>query len=226
MVNHRESQLTEITQLLFRSDTEIALSKFCGEEDVITPIAEKDEELRNILGYRGAQNYKRKGWYLFRKKRRKLFYNHMPSYQVKEIISKDIWRDYKKITIYRNPFDAIISRFYYSGGEKTGESFEEFVLNNPKALLENRKIAPLSGPSQLDFYIPYDRMKSELANCGLSFLGDEIANIDAKGSHRPQKGASMEEIYSKFPHLVEYISEKCAEEIAYFNFEVPGHTIK
>ena len=36
---------------------EIALSKFCGEKDVITPVVMEDEEIRSRLGYRGPQNY-------------------------------------------------------------------------------------------------------------------------------------------------------------------------
>ena len=36
---------------------EIALSKFCGPNDVITPISPEDEATRKELGYRGPQNY-------------------------------------------------------------------------------------------------------------------------------------------------------------------------
>src|SRR5258706_13533067 len=36
---------------------EIALSRFCGDDDVITPISQEDEAIRRSLGYRGPQNY-------------------------------------------------------------------------------------------------------------------------------------------------------------------------
>jgi len=41
---------------------EIALSKFCGEEDIITPLTSKDEKLRRSLDFRCAQNYKEYIW--------------------------------------------------------------------------------------------------------------------------------------------------------------------
>jgi len=201
---------------------EIAMSKFCDEQDVITPIADRDEELRNSLGYRGAQNHKNKKWYFLSKKRRKLFYNHMSAEEVRGIIGQKIWDEYKKITIYRNPFDAIISRYYYLGAEKTGLSFEDFVISNPKALLENSQIAPLSGPFRLNYYVPYHKMQDELARIGLSYISDEIQKISAKGSYRPKEGTSMEEIFSGRPHIVDLICKACAEEIAHFNFDVPN----
>jgi len=36
---------------------EIALSKYVGPDDVVTPISEEDEATRAKLGYRGPQNY-------------------------------------------------------------------------------------------------------------------------------------------------------------------------
>ena len=36
---------------------EIALSKYAGPEDVVTPISDEDELTRSRLGYRGPQNF-------------------------------------------------------------------------------------------------------------------------------------------------------------------------
>ena len=36
---------------------EIALSKFCGDKDIITRITNQDEILRSQLGFRGPQNF-------------------------------------------------------------------------------------------------------------------------------------------------------------------------
>lgn len=221
ILSHKLRMIFIKTKKVGGTSFEIAMSKFCAEQDVITPIADKDEELRNSLGYRGAQNHQNKKWYFRSKKRRKLFYNHISAEEVRGIIGQTIWDDYKKITIYRNPFDAIISRYYYLGAEKTGLSFEDFVLNNRKALLENSKIAPLSGPFQLNHYVSYHRMQSELKTIGLSHIGDEILKINAKGSYRPKNGTSIEEMYFRHPRIVDFICEACAEEIAHFNFVIP-----
>ena len=64
---------------------EVALSKYLGADDVITPIFEEDEPLRAAPGYRGPQNYlvplrrwKRNDWMTFlRTRQRPQFHNHM-----------------------------------------------------------------------------------------------------------------------------------------------------
>ena len=37
---------------------EIALSKYCGPNDIVTPISPEDEIIRKELDFRGPQNYK------------------------------------------------------------------------------------------------------------------------------------------------------------------------
>lgn len=39
--------------------------------------------------------------------------NHIPWFMIKETIGEDIWNDYTKITIERNPYDRILSLFFF-----------------------------------------------------------------------------------------------------------------
>ena len=82
---------------------EIALSKFCGKEDIITPIKNEDEIIRKNKGYNGPQNYNDK----------LAFYEHMPASEIKSKINLDIWNKYFKFTVVRNPFNQIVSAFYW-----------------------------------------------------------------------------------------------------------------
>ena len=105
---------------------EIALSKFCSENDIITPISKVDEEERGKLGYPGPQNYhvpyplyKPYDWArLLVKQRRKAFYNHMPAKELRTYLPQKVWDSYFKFCFERNPFDKIISHYYWAGGEK------------------------------------------------------------------------------------------------------------
>lgn len=221
IISHKLKLIFIKTKKVGGTSFEIALSKFCTDQDVITPISENDEKLRNALGYQGAQNYKRKGSFFLPKKRKKLFYNHMRAEEVQAVVDASIWESYKKFTIHRNPFDAIISRYFYIGAHEKDLTFEKFVLGSKKALLENSKIAPLSGPSKLDFYIPYHQLKSGFASAGLSYLYDDFQDIRTKSAYRPKEGTSLDELFSQHPHLIDFVSETCAEEIAHFNFAVP-----
>ena len=56
---------------------EIALSKYCGEKDIITPIVSEDEKIRKMIGYKGPQNYKSPD----------VFAEHMSAKEIKSNIS-------------------------------------------------------------------------------------------------------------------------------------------
>ena len=57
IISHKHKFIFIKTEKTAGTSLEIALSKHCGPEDVITPIMAKDESYRKSLGYRGAQNY-------------------------------------------------------------------------------------------------------------------------------------------------------------------------
>ncbi len=57
IVSHKHKFIFLKTNKTAGTSIEIALSKFCGEDDIITRISPKDEQTRRDLGYRGAQNF-------------------------------------------------------------------------------------------------------------------------------------------------------------------------
>ena len=79
---------------------EIALSKFCGTKDIITPIIDEDEKIRKANGFNGPQNLDNNN----------VFHEHMSASEVKSNVSKEIWNNYFKFVVVRNPFDQIIIR--------------------------------------------------------------------------------------------------------------------
>ncbi len=72
---------------------EIALAKFCGPEDIITPVSPEDEKVRKRSGYPGPQNYLTSpleydilslAKLLVKGKLKKKYYNHIPAAEVKK----------------------------------------------------------------------------------------------------------------------------------------------
>lgn len=200
---------------------EIALSKFCGEDCVITPITPEDEQLRADLGFRGAQNYRNTVWAAHGMQTRGELFNHIPAPTLKSVVPSRIWDEYTKIAIYRNPYDAVISRYYWHGGERTGMGFDEFVTRHPQVLAENTIIAPLSGEAELDHYLRYENLDEELDALGLADVREVFSTLRTKGNLRPKQGATVDDIYGKYPQVIDFIAEACADEIAHFGYAPP-----
>ena len=59
IISHKYKFIFLKTSKTAGTSIEIALSKFCEGDDIITPISPKDEDIRQNLGYLGPQNYTR-----------------------------------------------------------------------------------------------------------------------------------------------------------------------
>ena len=57
IISHKHKFIFIKTNKTAGTSVEIALSKFCGANDIVTQISRVDEETRKSLGYTGAQNY-------------------------------------------------------------------------------------------------------------------------------------------------------------------------
>lgn len=220
IISHEKQIIFIKTKKTAGTSFEIALSHFCGPHCIITPITPADEDTRRALGFRVAQNYENYRWESHGMTSAVTFYNHIPANRVKASIPRDIWESYRKVTIIRNPFDVAISRYYWQGGEGTGMSFPELLKAQPQRIAENFKIAPLSGPAKLDLYLRYERMEQDLRDNGLAFLWEVFSGIRAKGDKRPRNGASVEEVYQRYPEAARLVRESCEAELAQLGYSL------
>lgn len=126
---------------------EMSLSKICGSDDIITPFNPEDEQKRLDLGIRGAQNYlkarkekpSKSKWERLKEmkfhddtpvKKEKLvkkFYNHISAKEVAKLMP-DVWNSYFKFTVERNPFDKVVSYYFWRGGHAQYATVSDFIL--------------------------------------------------------------------------------------------------
>lgn len=145
IVSHEKKFVFIKTKKTAGTSMEIALSRFCGEGDIITPITPADEELRVQYGGRGPQNYllpfskyglRDWGRLAIRKRRAKAFYNHMPGPSAKARLGDKIWQDYFTFCFDRDPLEKVISLYYWKHRKTTSApDINDFVLNDPEDLL-------------------------------------------------------------------------------------------
>lgn len=238
IISHKNQFIFIKTAKTAGTSLEIALSKYCGPEDIITPISERDEVVRRELGFRGAQHYlKEKSrygisdyWRQLRKKRPiKAFYNHIPAQEVYEKVTREVWDNYFKFSVVRNPWDRAVSRFFWRNTRKnrglSKEDFRAFLLKNPEALARNREKTKVNGRVAMDFMVRFEHFETDLAEVSERIglpgnLYEDLRSLNAKKGHRP-KGASPEDLFSGFDEGIEAVRRVCAEDIEEFGYQPP-----
>jgi len=231
IISHELKVIFLKTKKVGGTSFEIALSKFCGGDDVITPITPSDEKTRQQLGFRSAQNYLNPKWYHYRNgeklpyaQTRGEFFNHIPAIAVRKMVPSKVWNEYLIVSMVRSPFDAIISRYFWEGAERTGLSFEKFVETNPHLLEENVSITHIENESVVQCYLRYEKLEEDIgvfeSRIGKTGIWNQFRNINAKGTLRPRVGTSVEEYFSNAPVAARIVQSRCTYEIEKFGYSL------
>jgi hypothetical protein len=216
---------------------EIALSKYCGEDDIITPISSVDEEVRRSLGYRGPQHYLKPvaeysfGDYVTRIRKRQpvsKFFNHIWAKDIRRQVPADVWDSYFKFSIVRSPFDRAVSRFFWRNRRRDDvdlTEFRSFLFRDPEALGRNRKRLEIDGKPVVDFMIRFEHLEEDLLTLSEKLnlppeLYSEFRSFGAKKGHRP-KNSTPKELFDGFDEGIALINRVCAEDIKEFGYKAP-----
>ena len=109
IVSHRHRFIFLKTRKTAGTSIEIHLSQLCDEGDIVTPfgVPEPGHLPRNAEGY----------------------YNHMPSAEIRERVGRRIWNSYFKFCFERNPWDKVVSQYFFTRGRHglEGLAFDDFV---------------------------------------------------------------------------------------------------
>ena len=230
IISHKHKFIFIKTKKVGGTSLELALASICDEGDIITPTS--DEKIRQELNFIGPQNYLntykelgKKGIlkvFLGLRERHEKFLRHYSCTRIKEKIGSDIWNEYYKFTVMRNPYEFIVSHYFSSPRE---EDFKTYLLANPEHLLTNWNIiSNEKNEIMVDHIIKYEEYEKglEIISNKLN-LKENIYNtfksINAKTDRRPKK-ATVNEMFKNFQEgkkLVEIISK---EEIKLGNYEI------
>lgn len=173
IISHKHKFIFLKTTKTAGTSIEIALSKFCGGEDIITPITSADERIRSHLGYRGPQNYlplssdcgsgdtvTTQG--LRREECR--FFNHSGAKKVRRCIGESAWNNYHKFCFERNPWDRFMSFYYWRCRSEPRPTISAFL--DSKKMLRLKKLGiglyTINGAIAVDQVCRYEDLTEEL----------------------------------------------------------------
>lgn len=184
IISHRHRFIFLKTVKTGGTSVEIALARYCGEEDVVTPISPEDETARRRLGIvprnylapRAAYSLRDYCRLLVEREEKKLYWNHITAAEVRERVGAAIWDSYFKFTTERNPWDKTISDFYWrtrNGGPQTLDAYFRKYRGRFKHF--NFPRYSVGGRPAVDFIVRFEHLVDDLATAlsrvGIAFDG-------------------------------------------------------
>jgi len=237
IVVHSKKLIFLKTRKTAGSSFEIALSKFCDDEDIITSVGDADDETRKTMGLRGLQNDNMSiaDMFQFRNLRMlknlsrgqwpKKYYQHISAKLAKQRLGDQIWNDYTKVAIVRNPYDYAISSYFWAMKNTPKKPpFETWCLKKPKMFRFNHKHYFIGDEIVVDHFIRFEHFQEDTLELerllGLEGLHSTFSDIKAKGNHRP-KAATIDDLFKGADKLKALIRRENAFEIERFGYQPP-----
>jgi hypothetical protein len=122
IVSHRYRFIFIKTHKVAGTSIEFALTRFAGEDGIVTPFSVRiDERERERSGFGVARNYKAEAGE---------YRAHIPAEEVRKLLGHETFERYFKFSVERNPFDKVVSLYMWLNRdpERTlGLTFDEFV---------------------------------------------------------------------------------------------------
>lgn len=150
------------------------------------------------------------------------FYNHMSAQEALDRLGKDIWESYFKFCVIRNPYDKVVSMFWYSltneeriflsdaPFSKVREKFSDFVANKSN-YPNDRKVYTINGEIVVDYLIRFENLGADM-----SYVC-ELMDIDF---HAEKMGRFKGDKRLRNEHFSEYYDGETKKSVSdFYKFE-------
>lgn len=200
IISHKHKFIYFKAKKVAGTSTEILLSDLVGAEDIVTPITKSDS-----LSHK-PRNYNR-------------FVNHSPPLCIKNKIGEDQFDSYFKFITVRNPFDRVISWYFWQKNQGIGnKNFKDFVLSQGcRSLDAFSDWIFLKKECAINDYIRYENLKGDTKRIlGKWFDVDDFVYPRAKTDQRNEKKHYTEYYDDETRQIV---AEIYAKDVEYFGYK-------
>ena len=229
IISHRHKFIFIKTGKTAGTSIEVFLSQHCGPDDIVTPIFPHVESHmpRNFTGYFNpiAEIYafRGKGYKDSIKDliHRRKFYNHMPALRVRSRTPRDVWQNYFKFCVERDPWDKTVSDYHMQRWRSDGQLSFDTYLSKGQFCLNYPLYTDCDNNILVDRILRYENLTDELNEVfkllGIPFAGS--LGVRAKSEYRADR-RPYHEIYTDEQRSI--VRGAFAVEIRMHNYEFDG----
>lgn len=213
LVSHEHRFIFIKTRKTAGTSVEITLSRYCGPDDIVTPIAREDEEIRRELGV-VPRNYETPRHRRPREhKDVDAYRNHMPAALVRNLVGRRVWDRYFKFCVVRNPWSQVTSMRRWAAMQGNALTLAE-VIERPLPV-PNWKLYTIDNEIAMDYVGRYETLLDSLDEaCGRIGLP-----FDGWMPHAKQSVSGVDDYTREYtPELIEAVRRRHAAEIEHFGY--------
>jgi hypothetical protein len=223
IISHRHRFIFVKTRKTAGTSLQDALEGICGPEDIVTPTGATSEGYR-ARHYRGIPTpfmYLRQSPRRHRTRRIAYWawsctriHDHMFLDELFALPESRAWRSYFKFAVERNPWDKVVSRYFWKYRERPSRpAFDDFVRKDK--LNSDFNMYSLDGKLAVDYVCRYEDLEA-----GLNEIGRLIGcKIPAPGHLNAwtRNDRDYRKLYSETSRDI--VAKRFAREIELFNYE-------
>lgn len=237
LVSHKHNFIYTKTVKTAGSTVEAYFEKYCREDNKkVLTLNDQQVSETGIVGFKGR-----------RKRRNIQWYHHMPAEKIKKQLGNNVWDSYFKFTVVRNPFDQLVSYYFFRRnsllGSTTPQQLKVFFWElkhigktKRKKLIEgfrswvkhykNRKIiddAPkyvINDEVVMDYFIRYENLQSGINEvCNKLKLNYRPDLIGNQKSGIRDNSIDLHEFYDQ--STIDWVKSLYTFELSYFGYSDP-----
>lgn len=176
LVSHRYKFIYLKNYKVAGSSVESFFGQYCVDPASTYSFDDVQEMHVSSFGILGSRLVKNKKWY-----------NHMSAYEIRKNLGAEQFNAYYKFCVVRNPYDVVVSAYFYS---RSPDDFKTFCKRYKNHFAENN--APrllLDGVPCCQYYIRYENLLEDM-KVVLAALG--ITNYDLDKLPRHKSGTRID----------------------------------
>ena len=202
---------------------EIALSKVCKAGDLVTKVTEEDEAIRGAIAAEPKNiALKTRGGGKLR------FRNHTPLSHAFRVFGDQVM-GYKIITCERNPYDKLISGFFWDNpkeglGDRAMwlDQFRTYLCRSPDVMQDSYALYSLNGFNVADHVIRYEHLERDVKAVA-NDLGLPAISLGERTKANTRPDETRETYADFFPADVDaLVKAKYARQFASLGYPKPG----